>query len=86
MIEKLAFKTEDGEVLELYVEEETRIAGTSYLLVTDSDGDEATAYILKDLSEDGESEACYVMVDDENELDAVYRIFEQLMEETFERT
>lgn len=79
--EKIAFTAGDGIQEEFYIEEETRIGGTSYLLVSDSDGDEANAYILKDLSEDGEDEANYVMVEDENELEAVAKIFEQMLED-----
>ena len=56
--------------------EETRIAGVSYLLVTESEDDEeAEAYILKDLSEDAETEASYEIVEDEQELQAVYKDF-----------
>ena len=38
-MEKISFVTEDGETIELYVEEATRVNGVNYLLVTDSDGD-----------------------------------------------
>ena len=62
--------------------EETRIAGVSYLLVTESEYDEeAEAYILKDLSEDGETEARYVFVEDDQELEAVSKIFAELLED-----
>ena len=62
--------------------EETRIAGVSYLLVTESEDDEeAEAYILKDLSEDGETEARYVFVEDDQELEAVSKIFAELLED-----
>ena len=51
----------ENETVGFFVVEETRIAGVSYLLVTESEDDEeAEAYILKDLSEDGETEARYV--------------------------
>lgn len=53
----------------------------AYLLVSDSMDDEANAYILKDVSEDTDSEACYEMVEDENELQAVYKVFEQMFED-----
>ena len=79
--EKIAFLAGDGTQEEFYIEEETRIGGTSYLLVSDSDGDEANAYILKDLSEDGEEEAQYVMVEDGAEFEAVAKIFEQMLED-----
>ncbi|MGI6057072.1 MAG: DUF1292 domain-containing protein [Bilifractor sp.] len=80
-MEKIIFETEDGEKQEFFVEEETRVGGVDYLLVTDSDGDEANAYIMKDLSEDGEEEARYVMVEDDVEYEAVARIFEQMMDD-----
>ena len=80
-MEKIEFQTEDG-IQEFYVEEQTRINGFNYLLVSDSVTEqEAEAYILKDVSEPESQEACYVMVDDEQELEAVMRIFEQSMED-----
>jgi hypothetical protein len=61
--------------------EETRIGGVSYLLVTESEADEAEAYILKDLSQDGEEEASYEFVEDDEELAAVSKIFAELLED-----
>lgn len=81
MEQKIYLEAEDGETLEFYVEEETRINGTSYLLVSDSDDDEANAYIMKDLSADGDEVAAYEMVEDEVELDAVFRVFQQMLED-----
>lgn len=46
-MEKIKFQLEDGTEAEFYVEEQTRIGGVAYLLVSDSLDDEATAYILK---------------------------------------
>ena len=80
-MEKIEFVTEDGEKIEFYVEEATRVNGVSYLLVTDSDKDEANAYILRDMSADGDSLADYAMVEDEVELEAVSRVFEQMLED-----
>ena len=57
-MEKIRFQLEDGTEAEFYVEEQTRIGGTAYLLVSDSLDDEATAYILKDVSDDESQEAC----------------------------
>ena len=45
------------------------------------DDEEAEAYILKDLSEDGETEARYVFVEDDQELEAVSNIFAELLED-----
>ena len=78
---RIEFETEDGEKKALFVLEETRLSGVSYLLAADSDEDEANAYILKDLSEDGESTARYVIVEDDVEFDAVAGIFAQMMED-----
>jgi len=78
---RIEFETEDGEKKALYVLEETRLSGISYLLAADSEEDEANAYILKDLSEDGESTARYVIVEDDVEFDAVAGIFAQMMED-----
>ena len=80
-MEKIRFQSPDGPVEDFYSEEQTRIGGVAYLLVSDSMDDEANAYILKDVSEDTDSEACYEMVEDENELQAVYKVFEQMLED-----
>ena len=69
------------EAVGFFVVEETRIAGVSYLLVTESEEDEAEAYLLKDLSEDGEAEARYVFVEDDEELEAVSKIFAELLDD-----
>ena len=45
-MEKITFVTDEGEAAEFYVEEQTTIGGISYLLVSDSLDDEASAYIL----------------------------------------
>ena len=74
----------ENETVGFFVVEETRIAGVSYLLVTESEDEEdeeAEAYILKDLSEDGETEARYVFVEDDQELEAVSKIFAELLED-----
>ena len=53
----------------------------AYLLVSDSQDDEATAYIFKDVSEDDSQEACYEMVEDEDEMQAVFKVFEQMLDD-----
>ena len=52
-----------------------------YLLVSDSMEVEASAYILKDVSKDTDPEACYELLEDEDELQAVYKVFEQMLED-----
>ncbi len=76
---------ETKEEIEFDVIEETRINNTNYLLVTESDAatedEEETAYILKDISEETETEARYIIVEDDNELEYVSKIFEELLED-----
>ena len=81
-MEKISFTlNETGEEVLFYVLEETRLNGTDYILVTDSQEDDGEALILKDLSSDGDSEALYEIVDDDRELESVMEIFEQLLED-----
>ena len=56
-MEKISFTLTDDETAEFFVLEQTMIAGVNYILVTDSEDEEAEALILKDLSADGETEA-----------------------------
>ena len=45
-MEKIQFVTDDNEVVDFYILEETRINGINYILVTDSEDDEeAEAYL-----------------------------------------
>ncbi len=80
-MEKITFITEENESLTFFVEEQTRVNGIDYLLVSDSEDDEAQAYILKDVSEDTDPEAKYEFVEDDVEFDAVAKLFEQMLED-----
>ena len=79
-MEKIKFQSEDG-IVEFYVEEQTTIAGITYLLVSDSQDDEANAYILKDISEKDSQEAGYEMIQDDSELEAISRVFAQMLDD-----
>jgi uncharacterized protein YrzB (UPF0473 family) len=81
MNNSIIFETDSGENITFYVEEETRVNGISYLLVTDSEEDDANAYILKDMSSDSDEEARYVMVEDDVEFEAIAGLFNQMMED-----
>ena len=50
--------------------------------MADSEEDDGEALILKDLSEDGDQEALYEIVEDENELEAISRVFGEMLDET----
>jgi len=81
-VEKIRFNLEDsGEAAEFFVLEQTRINGMDYILVTDSEEEDGEALILKDLSSDGDQEALYEIVDDDEELEAVSRIFSEMLED-----
>lgn len=81
-MEKIKFTDPDtGECLEFYVLEQTRINNRDYLLVTvDEDGD-SDAFVLKDLSEDTGKEAVYEIVEEEAELEAIAKVFSEMLED-----
>ena len=80
-MERIKFVTDTGETVEFYVEEQTRVNGVDYILVTDSEGEDAEALILKDVSAPEDTEAVYTIVDDDDEMDAVAAIFEDMLED-----
>ena len=75
-MEKIVFETEDGE-LELYILDETRISGKNYLLVSESEDDDAEVMIFKDISDETDTDAIYEPVEDDVELMAVAKVFEE---------
>lgn len=81
-LEKILF-TPDGEeeAVAFYILEQTRIAGVNYLLVTDVEEGDGDAYILKDLSKDGEEESLYEFVEDDKELTAVSQVFSNMLDD-----
>lgn len=79
---RIKMTADSGESVDFYVLEETRINGANYLLVTNAPEDEdGECYILKDVSEAEDPEAVYEFVEDEKELDAVFSVFEKLLED-----
>ena len=80
-MEKITFTLADDQIVEFYVLEQTVLGGISYILVTDSEDDEAEALILKDLSTPGDDEALYEIVDDDDELEAVSKIFQEMLDD-----
>lgn len=79
--EKIVFTTEDGEEIEFYVLEETKLAGESYLLVADSDEEEANALILKEIQGENEDDRIYDTVDNDEELEALSKVFKELIDD-----
>ena len=76
----ISMLTDDGSMVDFFVLEETRINGENYLLVTDSGEEEdGDCYILKDISRTEDAEAVYEFVEEDDELDYLYRIFSELV-------
>lgn len=81
--EKITLETDTGESVDFYVLEETRISGMNYLMVTDSKEDEdGECYILKDVSRPDESDAVYEFVENDDELEYLFKIFTELLADT----
>lgn len=79
---KLTFQTEDGD-LDLYVLEMTKLFGKNYILLTDDvEGEDGDFFVLREESdEDDEDTVTYVEIEDENELKAVIKVFDELVED-----
>ena len=80
-MEKVRFADPDtGQYTDFYVLEQTTISGINYLMVTlDEEGD-SEAFILKELTGD-DSQTTYEMVDEDKELEAIAKVFAELVED-----
>ena len=81
-MEKIKF-IPDGqtEEIEFFVLEQTKLAGESYILVTDQEEGDAECMILKELPGDKKGESVYETVTDDGVLQAVMALFSQLLED-----
>ena len=80
-MEKIKFMSDEMQETDFYVLEQTKVNGVSYILVTDSEEDDAECLILKDTSAEEDKESVYEIVEDATELGAVLKIFEELLED-----
>ena len=81
-MEKIKFTFEDTkEEVDFFVLEQTKVNGSNYILVTDSEEDEAECLILKDTSAAEDVESLYEIVEDDVEISAVLKVFEELLED-----
>ena len=80
-MEKIKFMSEEMQETDFYVLEQTKVNGVSYILVTDSEEDDAECLILKETSAEDDKESVYEIVEDVTELGAVLKIFEELLED-----
>ena len=68
------------EKIELYVLEQTCINGVNYLLVTEEEETDSQAYILKEVQAE-DTDVIYEFVEDDVELDAISRVFGEMLED-----
>ena len=77
---KFAFGDGNGED-EFFVLEQTKINGATYILVTDSEEDDAECLILKETGVEEQTDKMYEIVEDDTELLGVSKVFEELLED-----
>ena len=81
-MEKIKFAFGDGNCEdEFFVLEQTKINGATYILVTDSEEDDAECLILKETGVEEQTDKMYEIVEDDTELLAVSKVFEELLED-----
>ncbi|EOS71989.1 hypothetical protein C818_00136 [Lachnospiraceae bacterium MD308] len=81
-MEKIKFMSEElKEEVEFFVLEQTKINGISYILVTDSERGDAQCLILRDMTPADEKDSIYEIVDDDDELGVISKVFEELLED-----
>lgn len=80
----ITFDLDDGSEALFEVLEETKINGVNYLLVVSAEEEEEEALILREDKLD-ENEIVYIPVEDEQELQAISKVFLELVDDiTFE--
>lgn len=81
-MQSINFVTDEGEEIPFYIIEQTTLAGKDFLLVTDSDTDEdeAEVYIMQEIS-DQEDQTVYEFVEDEAQLEALSKVFAELLDD-----
>lgn len=80
-MEKIIFAGSEGDNIEFFVIEKTTLGGVDYMLVTESETEDADAYVLKDVSKATDADGVYEIVDDEDELQAVGQVFQALLDD-----
>lgn len=81
-MEKIGFQVPDSEeTVDFYVMEQTKINGMNYLLVTEEEEGDCDAFILKEISGEDAQELSYEMVESEEELEYISKIFASILED-----
>ena len=82
IMEKIAFfDQETQEKLDVYVVEQTKLNGVNYLLVTEDEEGDSTAYILKEEPGEEGEDLFYEIVEDDALLEALSGIFAEMLED-----
>lgn len=81
-MQSINFITDEGEEIPFYIIEQTTLAGKDFLLVTDSDTqeNEAQVYIMQEIS-DQDDQTIYEFVEDGAQLEALSKVFEELLDD-----
>ena len=81
-MQSINFITDEGEEIPFYIIEQTTLAGKDFLLVNDSDTDEdeAEVYIMQEIS-DQDDQTVYEFVEDEAQLEALSKVFAELLDD-----
>ena len=79
--DSIIFEAEDGTEVEFAVLEQTTLGGINYLFVVDKADDESFLILRENGGADMDEMAAYDIVEDEKELEAVIRIFDELLED-----
>ena len=77
---RILFLDDQGREIEFMVLEQPTLAGTNYLLVADSVEEDGTVLIMKEISLE-EDYVSYEIVEDEEELEIISKIFNELIED-----
>ena len=77
--ESITLVGDDGEKIVFYVLEQTKQNGQNYLLVTDTTEEDGDCWIMKDTAGMDSADSTYEFVEDEEELEDMFRIFGELM-------
>ena len=81
-MDKVVFQApQNGEAVEFYVVEQTKINGIDYLLVTEEEDGDCDAYILKEVLQEENDEVTYELVESEEELEYMSRIFGEILDD-----
>ncbi len=80
-MDKIKFFDEDSNSeIEFFVLEQTTINGNNYILVTEEEEGDCDCFILKEVS-NTDGEVRYEDISDDNELEAIGKVFAELLEE-----